>query len=556
MLMILKDLIIKEPKILNKYYQSGIQERNIDELFNFIPKLYNANIYDSINLLNSYNLSSPININVCVNTKFSDKYTVCISQGGLGLPYRYYNIEEIDILVKYYFLVEKILSIILKKEININKLFEIEVKIAKISLSPEEQMDIENTYNPISLSELKQRFSKINWDKLLKQLNIHDELIVESFEYLYQLQEILIEYENDMELYFIWNLIRSSSSHLTHDIIDIFFNFYGLTLQGKQKRKTVEKEVIQSIENLLDDFLCMEFKKLEMMNSSDIKYVTNLCYQVKEKYKDVLNSFKWLSDETRKKALIKLDKLGIKVGYPEVYDDYSDFVLPTSNNYLSYFFYIQKYSFDKYIKKYNNKEPVNKKLWYMNSFEVNAAFIPSNNEIIIPAAILLEPFYSSNNSDTQNYSGVGFFIGHEVMHAFDTHGRHFDENGNYNNWWTKEDLEKYEEISQKIINQYNKYKLNGILTLGENFADIYGFKIALELYSKIGKNRDGFYKHYAFCNRELITSEALKLQIASDEHAPSQWRVNGVLSNIKEFYLDYNIKEGDKMWLEENERFI
>jgi putative endopeptidase len=300
----------------------------------------------------------------------------------------------------------------------------------------------------------------------------------------------------------------------------------------------------------------MEFKKLEMINSSDIKYVTNLCYQVKEKYKDVLNSFKWLSDKTREKALIKLDKLGIKVGYPEVYDDYSDFELPKNNNYLSYFFYIQKYSFDTYVKKYNNKVPVNKKIWYMNSFEVNAAFIPSNNEIIIPAAILLEPFYSSNNSDTQNYAGVGFFIGHEVMHAFDTHGRHFDENGNYNNWWTDEDLKKYEEISQKIIKQYDNYNLNGILTLGENFADIYGFKIAFELYNKIGKNNDGFYRHYAFCNRELITPEDLKLQIASDEHAPSQWRVNGVLSNINEFYIDYNIKKGDKMYLDENERFM
>jgi len=555
MIIILKDLILKEPNILGKFYSSGVKyKRNISQLERLISQINKLDIIDSMVLLNKYNLSSPLNIGVCVDTKSSENYTICLSQSGLGLPYRYYTLEEMDILIKYYHLIENILSKILKKKININKIFEIEIKIAKISLSPEEQMDIEKTYNPMSINELKEKYSKINWDKLLKDYNIHSKIIVESPEYLNKLQNILEGNKDDLKLYFIWNLIRGLSSYLTDDIINIFFLFYGKILQGKKKRKSIDKEVVYMIESLLSDFLCMEFKKLEMINSNDIKYVTDLSYKIKEKYNDVLNSFNWLTGETKQKALQKLKTLGIKVGYPEEYDDYSNFILPSNDNYLLNVLYINEYHFNKYKNKYNNKIKVNKKLWYMNSFEVNAAYIPSNNEIILPAAVLLEPFYSSKFEDVQNYAGIGTFIGHEIMHAFDTHGSKFDENGNFNDWWSKKDLEEYEKMSEKLVEQYNNYQLNGELTLGENFADIFGFKIAFDLCKN--QNKEKFYKHYALSNRELQTQEHLKLQIATDPHAPSKWRVNGVLSNLKEFYLDYNIKENDNMYLAENKRFL
>jgi putative endopeptidase len=270
----------------------------------------------------------------------------------------------------------------------------------------------------------------------------------------------------------------------------------------------------------------------------------------------------WMEDDTKKEAIKKLQYMKYKVGYPNKIERYEKLIL--TNNFAINLTNIVKYLFNKLINKYNNKIPVDKDEWFMGAFEVNAYYTPSFNELVIPAGILQEPFYSLKQSDIENLAGIGCVICHEIIHSLDQVGRKFDSNGNKRNWWTKNDEKMYNKMSQRLIKQYNNYKilgknLNGKFTFGENFADLLGFYLAYQYCLKNYNSKEDkikFFTHFAIVEKGKKTDKALLTQLYSDPHSPNQFRVNGVLSLIDDFYEIFNVNKNDKMFIDKNNRII
>jgi putative endopeptidase len=269
----------------------------------------------------------------------------------------------------------------------------------------------------------------------------------------------------------------------------------------------------------------------------------------------------WMSDATRQQALTKLASFNRKIGYPDVWRDYSDLEVvegPWGTNYLN----SRAFSVRRDIAKVG--KPVDRNEWFMTPPTVNAYYSPQLNEVAFPAGRLQPPFFHPSYDEGANYGGIGGTIGHERSHGFDDEGRQFDAKGNLTDWWTAEDAKNYTERAKVVEDQYNAYTVldslhvNGKLTLGENLADVVGVSFGYDALERAlqGKPKtliDGFtpeqrfFLAYAQARRQNSRDEALRLQIATDPHSPGQFRVNGPLSNMPEFAKAFGCKEGDPM---------
>jgi putative endopeptidase len=274
-------------------------------------------------------------------------------------------------------------------------------------------------------------------------------------------------------------------------------------------------------------------------------YMIEMINKVKNTFKERINNLKWMSKDTKVKALNKLNNIKSKIGYSKKIRDYSD--LKMSNNILNNMIYISIY---ETIDSFNllNK-PVDKDEWSMDGYIVNAYYSPVKNEIAFPAGILQPPFLDINESYEYNWGRIGVIIGHEIIHGFDDQGRLFDKDGNMKTWWNNEDSKLYKKKVNKIIKLYNNYGVNGKLTAGENIADIGGVRLAIDCLYNISNNIDFniFFKSFAELWRCKMTDEILKERLLTDPHSPPWHRVNICLLNIDEYYKTYEIDDDIKI---------
>ncbi|HEY9177777.1 MAG TPA: M13 family metallopeptidase, partial [Flavipsychrobacter sp.] len=288
----------------------------------------------------------------------------------------------------------------------------------------------------------------------------------------------------------------------------------------------------------------------------------DLVNNLQETYRDRIMRLDWMSDATKQKAVAKLNTFVNKIGYPDKWRDYSKLEI-TDDNYAKNIFASSEFDYDYMVSKLG--KPVDKTEWYMTPPTVNAYYNPAFNEIVFPAGILAFPFFDQNADDAINYGGIGGVIGHEMTHGFDDQGAKYDADGNLKNWWTEEDEKSFMAKTGVVVDQFNNYTVldtvhvNGELTLGENLADLGGLAIAYEAFQKTeqykkGEKIDGFtptqrfFLSWAQVWRAKATDETMANRIITDPHSPAEWRTNGPLSNMPEFYEAFNIKEGDKMW--------
>ena len=371
------------------------------------------------------------------------------------------------------------------------------------------------------------------------------------------IEELLIPENLSLWKDFIKYKLALSVYFLVNDKIENkYLEFYQIKLTGSINIQPKWKRSIDIINSILGQ----DLGKIYVSNYYSLKShkVVKIIFKcILTAIKDSMNENNWLTEETKKKAILKLENINIKIGYPNekgLYD-YSNLVINKNNileNYILCFYYNNLLSINNLYK------PVNKYRWYKHPQITNAYYSPSHNEIVFPAAILQEPFLHNNNI-IKSFAGIGFVIGHEIIHAFDNKGRMFDEKGNYVNWWNDNDDMKYKEITNNLVKQYNNYvifneNINGKLTLGENIADLDGFKFAmkgLEYFYKVTnhnlkiKDYQLFFKSFAnilVCN---IREEKQKQLLLIDPHSPNIYRVNGVLRNIKKFYDVFNISHND-----------
>ena len=564
----------EELKIAN-LYKSFIDRDKVNKLGYepILPELKIISEISNVNDLWQYfsrsiksGSSIPLRIFIYDDLKDPLNYTTYIDQGGLGLPDRDYYLEENykEIRSAYITHIENLLKLANIKNPKQKALsaFEIENKLAKVQLSRLEMRDPERIYNPYKKDQLYDLGGSY-WNEWMEDLGLENQnkFIVESPTYIAALTSLMYEIPiNKWKDYLIVRLVKGSSGSLSDDFIQESFEFSKI-LTGREKLPDLWKRAVGLVNGIMGDALgkiyINEFFPPEYKNKMEV-LVDNLL----ESYRIGIQELEWMSDETKKRALEKLSKMRVKIGYPEVWDDYEGLEI-SPNDLYGNLNNSATFGYKKALEKL--KGPVDRREWSMSPQTVNAYFSPTKNEIVFPAAYLQPPNFNPMADDAVNYGAIGVTIGHEISHAFDDKGSQFDGDGNLRNWWTREDRDNFDKRTAQLANQYSQYevlpgrKLNGELTLGENIADLGGAKAAFRAYkislkgepSPIIDNYTGeqrFFIGTAQSDRVKFRDEIYEMRVATSVHSPSRFRVDGVIINMKEFHKAFSTEKGDKLY--------
>lgn len=481
-------------------------------------------------------------------------------QGGLALPDRDYYTKKDErsakLLAEYTRHIEKIFTLAgydeKKAAESAKTAIALENRLAEASFTNVENRDIKNTNNPLTISELEHQFPHLDWKLMLKELGYPaiGELNVGQPGFLKELDKMMTDVPiSDWKTFLTWKLLSTTSSYLSSAFEEEHFNFFGKRLEGLEKMEPRWKRVISSMNHCLGEIPGRLFVEKHFSPLAKKKMQT-MVSNIKTAFGDVIDRLSWMSGITKAKAREKLDAMDVKIGYPDVWHDYSKLQI-SPDCYLRNILNGNRFEF-RYGPMgiaHVGKAP-DRTIWLMPPQTVNACYEPSRNEMIFPAGILQPPFFDVNADDATNYGAIGAVIAHEMTHGFDDQGRLYDSAGNLKDWWTEKDAEEFNRRTHLLVDQFNGYQvlpgvhINGELTLGENIADLGGVTIAynawkLSLGNQATEDRQAsqrFFLSYARIWRTMIRDEALRKQVRTDVHSPARFRVNGTLFNVPAFY--------------------
>jgi len=454
-----------------------------------------------------------------------------------------------------------------------NLVLDLETKLAEPRLDKVASRDIRNFNNPKSINELTEITPSINWTKFIKDLGVTKELdtvLVMQPKYMEYLNEFLTSTSiNDIKTLVTWSTLDQAAGFLTTEIEKANWEFYSKTLNGAQAQRSAEERALGTVNSAIGEAIGKLYVEAKFPPEAKEK-AEKMIANVIAAFQNRIEVLDWMSDETKQKAIEKLDKFTVKIAYPDEWEDYSELMVKEDNSFAENMMAVGKWQFEKNLSEIG--EPVDKTEWGMSPQTVNAYHNPLNNEIVFPAAILQPPFYNYTADEAVNYGGIGAVIGHEISHAFDDSGARFDGDGNVNNWWLPEDLEEFTKRGNLLAEQYDAIEvldsvfINGKFTLGENIGDLGGVLGAydgLQLhFEENGRPEDidgftaeqRFFMSWATVWRTLMRDEALRTRIKTDPHSPGEVRATQPLKNVDAFYEAFNIKEGDAMWLAPEKR--
>jgi putative endopeptidase len=500
-----------------------------------------------------------------------DKYIPGLSQGGTTLPDRDYYLKNDNrsttIRNAYKDHLAKMFSLIgentLKAQSDADAVLRIETALAKAQMSRVEMRDPYKTYNKFAINDFTATTPGINWSDMFTrlQLNGADSIVVNNPSFFKTVDILLTALPvNDWKTYLKWNLINSTAPFLSNAFVKQSFAMQQV-LTG-QKEMTPRWQFVSSIiDNQLGDqlgqlYVAKYFKPEAKQRMLDL--VNNL----QQTFASRIRNLDWMSDDTKLRALEKLNAFTKKIAYPDKWKDYSSITV-TKNDFLGSIRSANRYRYNEMTGRFG--KPVDRTEWGMTPPTINAYYNPSNNEIAFPAGILQFPFFDFGADDAVNYGGIGAVIGHEMTHGFDDQGRQYASNGNLQDWWNAADAEKFKKRADEVVNQYNAFTvldtlhINGKLTLGENLADLGGLNIAYAAFQntkqyKEGKKIDGFtptqrfFLSWAQVWRNTTLNETQAQLILTDPHSPGMARANGPIINIDAWYEAFNVQPGDKMY--------
>jgi len=446
-----------------------------------------------------------------------------------------------------------------------------QTRLAENSRTPIELRDPTTQYHmmsPAQLTELTPNFSWANYRKGAGAPTTGD-INVAHPEFFTAVNKMLADASvADWKTYLRWHLITAAAPSLSSKFETENFNFFGKTLEGRREMLPRWRRCVSATDANLGEALGQVYVARAFTPESKARMQT-MVNNLIAAFRDRLQKIDWMSDATRKQALLKLEAFGQKIGYPEKWIDYSR--LDVSRD--SYLANVLRASEFEQMRDFNKiNKPVDRKEWSMTPPTVNAGYNPLNNDISFPAGILQAPFFNPDADDAINYGAIGAVIGHEVTHGYDDQGAEFDAQGNLKNWWTESDKKNFDTRAQCIVDQFSSFEaepglhLQGKLVSGESIADLGGLYVAYDAFMKSlqGKPRpaniDGFtpeqrfFLGWAQVWAEKDTPEVARLQAQSDPHPLSQFRVNGPLSNMPKFAEAFQCKAGDPMVREESKR--
>jgi putative endopeptidase len=574
----LKEMLEVEP-VTDEQYKLNIlwkQGLDIDNL-NKKGHKHVSSLFDKFKLetdldtilieLFKYNLCFFFDISAHTDLKDSSRNILYWDVAGLGLPDRdYYLLDKMKEKQDQYKTFLTNFKNHFGLDLDMDKFYSWEEQIAKVRLSKTERRDPTKLYNLYSFDKLVQEFGGINWAKIFEAFNIvtGDKIVVTEPEFFKFMSDYIQSAKSDPNIMteikniIKYKLVKNVCTYLDEPTYMMYFEFYGKQLYGQKEPKQRWKRVLSNVEGVLGEVLSKVYVQ-KYFNQEQKTNCVNMIGEILKTYKERLELIDWMGPETKQKALEKLSKFTVKIGFPDKWTDFSKLNIGSDLEFYENFLEASKWEIEDNLAKLY--KPVDKLEWHMNAHDINAYYSPSKNEIVFPAGILQEPFYSSTQSFAENLGGIGAVIGHEMTHGFDDKGRLYDSDGNLNDWWTESDATGFELRSKKLEEHFNKFeyfdiKVNGKLTLGENIADLGGITFSLKTLERLvepdqlNEQMKKLFEQWAKVWRCNITPDTLKNQLLTDPHSPTQLRVNGILPNLDEFYQVYQIAPQDKMYLD------
>ena len=498
------------------------------------------------------------------------KNTCYIGQGGIGLPNKeyYFSENKKDLLKKYEEHISSIFVLLNYTDKQAKSMAEnvvaFEKQLAGSMMAPAELRIPEKTYNKMSRQDCLNLMGELNGAFYFGSVGAptFDSIIVSQPSFLTKVDEMLANQTIDQwKNYLLWNVINHYADKLSDVFIQKNFDFYGKVLSGKTEMKPINDRAIDEITNKeFGEILGKLFVKQYFSQNAQTK-VNTMVDNLLAVFKERIKQLDWMTDDTKKEALNKLNSIGRKLGFPSKWENFSGLMFEPMT-YVANVNMESLYSHKKNMQELN--KPVDKEKWGMPAHMVNAYYHPLLNEIAFPAGIMQAPFFDENSEDAVNYGRIGMVIGHEFTHGFDDMGSKFAADGSFKNWWSEVDRVAFEKKTQQLGATFADFCpieghcVNPDLTMGENIADLGGLTMAYYAYTKTtefksGKEINGFspaqrfFIAYAQLWKINYTPEEMKNRIANDPHSPGMYRVNGPLKNCPEFFEAFSIPEGSKM---------
>ena len=498
-------------------------------------------------------------------------------QGGTSLPDRDYYLKSDARTKKIQDAYTKYISTLFaltgstpdQAEKNAATIFTIETALAKAQMSRVAMRDPNATYNKFAVIDFDKTTPHLNWSQLMPamKLNKQDTVIVAQPDFFKTADAMLTSTPvDDWKVYLQWSILKGSASTLSSPFVKASFQFSS-AMSGQKVQAPRSERMSGLVDGSLGELLGQLYVE-KYFTPAAKEYMVNLVNNLKGVLGDRIKRLDWMTDETKAKALKKLNAFSVKIGYPDKWQNYDGLVI-NRDDYFGNIRNIAKWRANFSVAQLG--KPVDRARWGMTAPTVNASYSPTSNGITFPAGILQFPFFDFKADDAVNYGGIGAVIGHEMTHGFDDEGRKYDADGSLHDWWNKNDADKFETRANQVVAQYNAFTVldtihvNGKLTLGENLADLGGLNVAYEAFKKTkegqsNKKIDGFtpdqrfFLSWAQVWRGQQRPEAAAQQIVTDPHSPERFRCNAPVTNIDSWYAAFNVQPGDKNYKKPEDR--
>ena len=529
----------------------------------------------------SFRANLPINLAVMLDAKRPDVYIVAIGQGGLGMPDRDYYLKDdpkfADARAKYRTYVEGMLKLSgdAQASADADSIVAVEKRIAEIHWPREKSRDRDLTYNPKNRAELLAFAPEFPWQERLTTFGAPAQNAfivaqldaVQSLAKLYRTTPVAV-----WRAYLTFHYLNSNADVLPKAFDDLAFDFNGRTLTGTPVQRARWKRAVAVMSGTpfnapLGEATGELYVKRTFSPEAKAE-MARLVENLRAAYQARIAKLPWMTEATKQAALRKLETINVKIGYPDRWRDYSALEIKNGDafgNRQRENAFQRARDIDRLAKGADRND------WGMAPQTVNAYYNSTWNEIVFPAAILQPPFFDVNADAAVNYGAIGAVIGHEMGHGFDDQGSKSDEKGVLRKWWVEEDEQRFKALTGKLADQYSKFEalpglfVNGRLTLGENIGDLGGLNVALEAYKISLKGKeppvlDGFtsrqrlFLGFGQIWRSLSREEALRQQVVSDGHSPGEFRANGTVRNMDEWYEAFGVQPTAKLYLAPDQR--
>jgi putative endopeptidase len=528
-------------------------------------------------LFGSVGYPSPVPIFIESDPKNPRRYTVFVTQGGLGMPNRdYYLLQGAkydQFRSAYRAYVTKILTLSgdSDAEAKADRILALETMIAKVHWTPERRRDVKATYNPKSRAQLTRLIPQLQWSRLLQKegLGKVGTVIVREPSAIKGIAALVAhEPLSTWKDYLRFHFLSDHAQFLPKAFDEARFDFYGKTLADVPQQRDRWKRGVDLMNEALGEGVGQIYVQHHYPPESD-RQVHELVGDILGALRDKIEHNGWMDAATRKAALEKLASFDPRLGHPVKYIDYSSMQVKRDDLFGNAI-RAEQFSHNLELKRF--PKPVDRALWDMLPQTNNAYYDPSKNQITFPAAILQPPYFDPKADPASNYGSIGATIGHEIGHGFDDQGRLYDPVGKLRDWWTPASSKLYTARAQMLVKQFDRYEpipgvhIKGQLTLGENLGDLGGLEVAYAAYRRyVAKHGeppviDGltgdqrFFIAYGYSWETKQREGAMRSQLLANPHSPAAYRVNGIVRNFDPWYAAFDVKPGDKLYLPPDER--